>query len=277
MCRLLGWASASPTTAEELLEPSEQAGVVELSRFHADGWGVAVTGGESVHRSTRAAAEDPDFLRVLATTGGRTGVLHLRRATTGYPVTEQNTHPFVLDGWAFAHNGTIVDQAGLDSLLSPCFSGRRRGDTDSERYFLAFLQRLEAHGDVAAAMCETVGAVREACGQHGLNALACSPSHLVAVQAAAGADPTRDALVRLMGEEVADRPGISADHLDDYFGLRYRQGVTSLVVASTGLPGTSWHALDPESVLVVDLARGSVECRSLEGGAERWSRSLAGA
>ncbi len=252
----------------DLLAPEELAALAALSRFHADGWGIAA-GAEVLRRSTAPAWHDPDFERHLGATRCAAGILHLRRASTGYAVASENTHPFVREGWAFAHNGTIAGEAGLDSLLEPRWAARRRGSTDSERYFLAFLQRLEASGEVLAAMRSTVSGIRSACGANGLNAVACSEGWLVAVQASAGAAPTLGGLLELMGERVADPgTGISPEHLADYFGLRYRLVGESVVVASTGAPGASWSRLTEDSVLVVDRSRSLVEVHPLIGSGE---------
>ncbi len=41
MCRLLGWVSDEPRALADLLRPEELAEFTELSRLHADGWGIA--------------------------------------------------------------------------------------------------------------------------------------------------------------------------------------------------------------------------------------------
>ena len=41
MCRLLAWAGREPVTVAEALGEPELAGFTELSRQHADGWGMA--------------------------------------------------------------------------------------------------------------------------------------------------------------------------------------------------------------------------------------------
>ena len=74
----------------------------------------------------------------------------MRQKTVG-PTRLENTHPFVSDGWVFAHNGTIQHQ---DALRARC-SGRRlreiTGDTDSELFFAYVLTRLDENGLVRLA------------------------------------------------------------------------------------------------------------------------------
>lgn len=275
MCRLLAWASTEPANARQILDANEWDALRGLARFHADGWGMAASGGAEVRRSTRAASDDAAFDEAAGAIAGTAALVHLRRATPGYAVVAENTHPFVLDGWAFAHNGTIAHAERLDGLVSVRWRERRRGTTDSERYFLAFLQRLEEHGDPAAAIRATVAAIRAACGANGLNAVLCSADQLMAVHAAGGQNPDRAALVTLMGPEVADPAnGVSPDHLADYFGLRYRTGDGHFVISSTGIAGADWKPLAEESLVLVDLARAVVECRGLGDGELRWSRAL---
>lgn len=266
MCRLVAWAASEPQGAAEILDAAEFSALTRLSRFHRDGWGLATAGGEHVRRSTRAAGDDPTFPQAAAELRGRAGLVHLRRASPGLAVVPENTHPFVLEGWAFAHNGTIADPERLDGLLTTRWRECRRGTTDSERYFLLFLQALSRLGDPLAAMRDAVGTIRDACGANGLNAVACSAEHLVAVQAAEGRNPDRSTLIALMGEDVADpSTRLSAEHLEDYFGLRYHLDARRFVVASTGVAGPEWEKLPEESLVASDLARAVTECRALSG------------
>jgi glutamine amidotransferase len=137
-----------------------------LSREHPDGWGIAIhkasngTGGAELDstRSLRTLAEDPwqthkgitpagedsRFHELAARSRGHLLIAHIRQKTVG-PTRLENTHPFVNDGWVFAHNGTIQHQ---DALRARC-SGRRlreiTGDTDSELFFAYVLTRLDEH------------------------------------------------------------------------------------------------------------------------------------
>lgn len=74
-------------------------------------------------------------------------LVHARRATIGKPK-DENTHPFRVHRWLFAHDGTI---AGFDALRPkllaaiPDFLRRQiAGDTDSEHAFMYFLTLLKA-------------------------------------------------------------------------------------------------------------------------------------
>jgi len=98
-----------------------------------------------LHKGTAPAADDARFRDLAAQSRGHLLVAHIRQKTVG-PTRLENTHPFVNDGWVFAHNGTIQQQ---DGLRAGC-SGRRlreiTGDTDSELFFAYVLTKMDEHG-----------------------------------------------------------------------------------------------------------------------------------
>lgn len=62
---------------------------------------------------------------------------HVRLASCGR-IAHENTHPFMMDSWGFAHNGTVtsVKKWKLNKYVPS-------GDTDSEHAFLYLLEKLE--------------------------------------------------------------------------------------------------------------------------------------
>lgn len=159
MCRLLGIVASELTEFGLVLTEAPRC-LATLSKEHPDGWGIAIhdarthshppqTGapadGWSVHKGTEAAANDMRFHEVAGRSRGHAIVAHIRQKTVG-PTRLENTHPFVRDGWVFAHNGTIKEQ---DEVRARCSAHRLReitGDTDSELFFALLLTRLDAHG-----------------------------------------------------------------------------------------------------------------------------------
>jgi predicted glutamine amidotransferase len=108
--------------------------LIQQSEEHDSGWGMAVyrhAEGEepALVRCPQAARDDAQFERVR-TIRGRIHNAHLRRATLG-GLTLENTHPFVLGEYSFAHNGTVVR---YPSLVEPGMAAPG-GDTDSEHLF----------------------------------------------------------------------------------------------------------------------------------------------
>ena len=164
MCRLLGIVASELTEFGLGLTEAPRC-LATLSREHRDGWGIAVhrAGAQrwTVHKGTAPAADDERFRDLAAQSRGHLLVAHIRQKTVG-PTRLENTHPFVNDGWVFAHNGTIQHQDGLRAACS----GRRlreiTGDTDSELFFAYVLTKMDEHGLVHLDESETArGAKRE--------------------------------------------------------------------------------------------------------------------
>lgn len=244
MCRLLGWVSRTPASARDVLGDDGLAAFRRLSRLHADGWGRAADDGNGpvLDRSTTRADDDPEFARAM-TYPTQAAVVHLRWATPGLPVELRNTHPFLHDGRAFAHNGAIYPVDRVGDVLPPEWQRRLHGSTDSERYFLAVLAELDEPGtDVPTAAARVTDRLARAFRPSSLNALLLAPETLYAVSCY---DP------------AAAPPAPEAAFVDrsTYFDLRYRVTPDSVTVASSGfLPpeADGWEHLPNGSVLVVD-------------------------
>lgn len=80
---------------------------------HSDGWGMVTwSDGRPLYlgREPNDAAIDPRYkqacTRIHQLNLKSPLIVHLRKASVGLKIRE-NTHPFVIDEWAFAHNGTI--------------------------------------------------------------------------------------------------------------------------------------------------------------------------
>jgi glutamine amidotransferase len=115
---------------------------------HGDGWGVVSyfrpDFPEYLGREPLALYKDPGPFRriaeVLEREKANLALLHLRKTSVG-AVSISNTHPFLHGPWAFCHNGTIDPCEKIPlKRLSP------RGSTDSERYFLYIVEKLEESG-----------------------------------------------------------------------------------------------------------------------------------
>jgi len=173
MCRLLGIVASELTEFGLGLTEAPRC-LAKLSREHRDGWGIAVHRADHahderdaehrwlLHKGTAPAVDDRRFHELAARSRGHLLVAHIRQKTVG-PTRLENTHPFVSDGWVFAHNGTIQHQ---DGLRAGC-SGRRlreiAGDTDSELFFAYVLTRMDERGLVhlESSARDPRGAMRE--------------------------------------------------------------------------------------------------------------------
>lgn len=232
MCRLLGWASRTPTTLADLLGDDLDE-FSELSTRHADGWGVARSTGRGVAVRTQpvAACTSTRFDRFARRRRSDLGLAHLRRATLGLSVGPENTHPFTDGRVAFAHNGSISPPAALDALVPTSTAGRRRGTTDSERYFLAVLARLRDGVAPGEALRETADDIAATAEFTSLNCLLLTPESLYAF-----------CRVNPHGGMEDDDP--------EYYTLRYRTAPDAVVVSSSGW-GAGWCDLGNGDLLVV--------------------------
>ncbi|WP_232100471.1 class II glutamine amidotransferase [Mycolicibacterium litorale] len=223
-----------------------------LTKIHGDGWGIAAVEAPgqppAVEVSAGSAFDDPAF--DAATTGRRAlaSMVHLRWATNGLAVRPENSHPFLADGIAMAHNGSIKPMAPLDGLLEPDVAATLLGTTDSERYFALIRQHRRTAPTLAEAVRRAVAQLRHRYPEASLNALLLGEGQLIAVDAHARSSlPAEDI------EEItaADLP---TEHLEDYFALRWaRPDERTVVIGSTGFGALDWQPLPPECVTAVSI------------------------
>jgi predicted glutamine amidotransferase len=253
MCRLLGVVSARPISIADAVGDDVLKDFVALTKVHGDGWGVAgvdaIGSSPHVRVSAGTALDDPDFTAVTHDGRYAASVVHLRWATNGLAVEPQNSHPFVADGLAMAHNGSIRPMGLLDELLEPSVTASLRGTTDSERYFAIIRQYRRAAPTLAEAVRRAVTHLRQLYPDASLNALILGEDQLVVVHAHARS--------RLLAEDIEEisATDLPAEHLEDYFSLRVaRPADGTLVVGSTGFGDLPWEPLPPESVIAVSMS-----------------------
>jgi len=153
MCRLLGVVFRGEFPTETLSELRILSGIGavpgEKKRGHRDGWGIATFQAGKPHyvaRSILPAFSDRsyndaiDAVKEISTPN--IVIAHVRAASSG-GVSIENTHPFIVDGLVFAHNGTVKDLP-LD--------GRAEGKTDSELIALLVADRLREKGSLPSAL-----------------------------------------------------------------------------------------------------------------------------
>ncbi|WP_099024023.1 class II glutamine amidotransferase [Mycolicibacterium palauense] len=256
MCRLLGYVSASPITVADAVGDGVLTDFVALTKIHGDGWGTAAAVGAGspplARVSARSALHDPEFTEAIHDDAAASALVHLRWATDGLAVERHNSHPFVADGLAMAHNGSIKPMGPLDGLLEPAVAASLRGATDSERYFAVIRQHRRDAPHLAEAVRRAVAQLRALYPEASLNALILGEDQLVVVHAHA-----RSALLDEDIEEIS-ATDLPAEHLEDYFALRVaRPHEKVVVVGSTGFGDLAWEPLPPEcvvSIAVKDLS-----------------------
>ncbi len=247
MCRMLGYCARDRASLAEVTGERGLRDFTKLSAFHGDGWGMAWYDDRQGHveKSPRRAADEPAYGELAHRRLGDLGLVHLRRATPGLPVEVGNSHPFRHGEIIMAHNGAIHPQDQLGDLLTPAWQRRLTGTTDSERYFLHVMSRLEENpGDLIAALDDAVAHIDRTFTANSLNAIFLTP----------------DALYALCWYHQ-DRipPGAVAQQgytgpPERYFDLAYRETDSAAMVASSGWQQDGWTWLPNRHVLVIDRA-----------------------
>ncbi len=154
MGRLIGYmANRTDRMADALID--EQSALGSASDIEADAWGIGFyQGGEVLHKKRPRSAlerEPLEWADVAKNVRSDSAIIHFRTATVG-DYRSENTHPFRMRQWLFAHNGTVQGfDAVRESLLEsmPDFLRRNiRGTTDSEHIFHSFLAFLHDSGQL---------------------------------------------------------------------------------------------------------------------------------
>jgi predicted glutamine amidotransferase len=257
MCRLLGWVARNGLSLRDVLGEESFVAFAQLSRIHADGWGLAhADDGEiTVERSLTNASSDPAFAETATTVVARAAIAHLRWASPGLPVELRNAHPFLLDGAAMAHNGAVYPFDRLDELLPSEWRSRMTGTTDSEHYFLAVLAEMaESGSDMATALPRVLDRIAADFSPSSLNAMFLAPEALYVVNC--HDESVRPDLRTADAQSVDDLIEAREDDAP-YYDLRYRRSESAVVVASSGFAqpeGGGWQRIANNSLLVVDRA-----------------------
>jgi len=247
MCRLLGYCSSREASVEDLIGADGLGEFTGLCALHGDGWGMAWYEGDEpvVRKSPIRADSEPEYDKLAREPQSDLGLVHLRWATPGLGVNERNSHPFRYGQHVFAHNGAIHPQNRLPEMLPAPWERQLAGTTDSERYFLLLMARLENHGgDMVAAIADAAADIDTRFEPNSLNALLLSPDELYAISWY-HRDRVPEAKLRACG---FDQP----DEIAAYFDLAYRRAASSVVVASSGWPQPGWTPLENRHVLVTD-------------------------
>lgn len=161
MCRLFGLHAGTRDVTATFWLINAPDSLAAQSHRNPDGAGVGTfgPGGQpEVSKQPIAAWEDAQFATAARDLRGTTFVAHVRYASTGAH-TLANTHPFVLDGRLFAHNGVVQGLGELDRRLADLgAAGLVGGETDSERIFALITAETRRNGgDVTAGLTAAVG------------------------------------------------------------------------------------------------------------------------
>lgn len=153
MGRLIGYMANRTDRLPNALA-DEEAAIGAASSAGADAWGIGFyQGGEVLHKKRpRSGLEGEsllDWREVAGNVRSDCAIIHFRTATVG-DYRSENTHPFRMRQWLFAHHGTV---SGFDAIREglfepmPDFLRRNvRGTSDSEHVFHVLLSFLHDSG-----------------------------------------------------------------------------------------------------------------------------------
>lgn len=278
MCRLFAYAAPRETTVSEVIGAENAEAFQQMTTVHNDGWGtawLAAGPGETVPeveslRISTPGQHDPLLTSALHEAPSYARLVHLRLATDQHKRTKVNTHPFVEDGIAFAHNGSIIPVERFAELLDPEAYEHIQGTTDSELYFSFVRQTIrEVDGTVADGVVRAVQRLRETFPGASLNSVILTEREMFVVHANSTARVT-DAVFRSYGIDPADLP---IDHNEHYYKLAMLQqpdGTT--VFSSTGIDLAGWTRIPDDTITRIDLETLELSQRKIFGGRESSAR-----
>jgi predicted glutamine amidotransferase len=218
MCRIFGCVARQPVSIRPELLTAENP-LIRQSEEHDSGWGMAVytrpdAGEPRLVRFPTPAHAGEDFGQATELEG-RIFNAHVRSASIG-GLTLENTHPFVLAGYSFCHNGTILDFPKLleDGVAPPI------GQTDSEHLFNLLMRDYDPAHPVGSLRGAMLRAVRSG-PLTGLNFLFSDGERLFAYKL-----------------------GVHS--------LHWRAEPGRLLVSSEPVGGGFWHSVNDDVLLVLD-------------------------
>lgn len=184
MCRLFGLhAGRTPTDATFWLLDAPGS-LVEQSHRNPDGFGLGTfepDGSVDVDKAPLAAYVAELYAREAREERSTTFLAHVRYASVG-ELTYENTHPFVLDGRIFGHNGIVGDLEKVEAELGD-LRDELHGTTDSERLFAFITRKIrDRGGDVQAGVTDAVHWLAEHVELYSLNFVMTTPEELWALR-----------------------------------------------------------------------------------------------
>ena len=240
MCRLLGYSSQSPTTFGEVVGENFNQ-FVKLADDHCDGWGIATSDSKNadLYKEPVAATKSDNFKEQLESHKSKAALLHLRWATAGMAINENNTHPFTYQDISFIHNGSITPFDCLDLLIDPDLLKMAMGSTDSERYFLYLLTQIKSLGFIDGVITG-LKYIKSNCNYSSINMMIINDQSFIAASI-------------YNQDRIPER--FKSD--TDYYVLKYQTKGANVIVASSGWDQSGWQEITNGSAIIVDRSTGS--------------------
>jgi predicted glutamine amidotransferase len=176
-----------------------------------------------LEKKVEAAAESATFQKVITDNAADGALLHLRWATKGLSISENNTHPFVYEEYSFIHNGSIFPPDSFSDFIDEKFKKLIVGDTDSERYFYLMMTQIEKLG-LADGIKTTLAIIKEHGKTTSLNFMLMNNESFV-----------------IGSEHNSEKKPEWAP--DDYYVIKYKKNADGVLFASSGWNQPGWNVL----------------------------------
>jgi len=242
MCRLMGYVSPNKTSFPAIVG-DYFSDFVALSSVHCDGWGLSTidqSGSDIVlNRKVEAAAESSTFDATVAKNIADGALLHLRWATKGLSISENNTHPFMYEDYSFIHNGSIFPPDAVAQFIDPKFNPLIVGETDSEHYFYLVMTEVEKLGLVAGVK-SALAIIKEHGDTTSLNCMLMN----------------RDYFLTVSEHDTARKPDWAPD---DYYEIKYLPTPEGVLFASSGWNQPGWTMLENHHAALVNRSSFEIE------------------
>lgn len=216
---------------------------VALSSVHCDGWGLSTVDQSGSHivlnRKVEAAAASSTFDATVAKNIADGALLHLRWATKGISISENNTHPFVYGDYSFIHNGSIFPPDVIVPFIDPKFKSLIIEESDSERYFYLVMTEVEKLGLVAG-FRSALAIIKEYGDTTSLNCMLMN----------------RDYFLTASEHDTARKPDWAPD---DYYEIKYLPTPEGVLFASSGWNQPGWTTLDNHHAALVNRSSFEIE------------------
>ncbi len=238
MCELLGLTFNEPVNASFSFR-----GFKERGRFNPHGWGLAYYGDSGlviIKQPVNASTSDLASSLINTNYLSNTFIGHVRYASRGARV-KVNTHPFSIDDYCFAHNGTV----NTDSLR--LINHEPVGDTDSEHVFCYLMDNF-SFNDLAG-----LHELLKSINSHGsLNCLLTDGRFLACYN---DVNNHNQGLKYVYRDPVIGSASLSdADLTVDLSGIKHPVE-HGYVIASRALTNESWFDFRPGELIVFDRGR----------------------
>jgi len=246
MCRLMGYVSQAESSFPAQVGKDFEE-FISLSSVHCDGWGISTNDRNHaravLEKKVEAAAESASFQKIVAENEADGALLHLRWATKGLSVSENNTHPFVYGDYSFIHNGSIFPPDSINEFIDEKFMKLIIGETDSERYFYLMMGQIEKLG-LKDGIKTTLAIIKENAKTTSLNFMLMNhESFIVASE-----------------HDSAKKPEWAPD---DYYVIKYKKNDNGVLFASSGWNQPGWHVLENHHMAIVNRASFEIDVINL--------------